>query len=92
MQINPDEGNINLLHKLQDEVSIVSIHADQSRQGGDNRLFDLKGFEVSIVSIHADQSRQALSWFELSVAIDKFQSSYQFMQINPDIVEEEESV
>ena len=56
MQINPDFEGVKLLW-IPLLVSIVSIHADQSR------LEDIFGEEpkpkvVSIVSIHADQSRR----------------------------------
>ena len=64
-------------------VSIVSIHADQSRPKFP-KYEDWVADRVSIVSIHADQSRldDFCKWFD-SLS-EEFQS-YQFMQINPDI-------
>ena len=56
MQINPDLSNYSISFICLCLVSIVSIHADQSRQ--DKGVFTIQlGCNVSIVSIHADQSR-----------------------------------
>ncbi len=85
MQINPDTA-ISLVdfiaHSL---VSIVSIHADQSRHLKNQKPAEFLP-HVSIVSIHADQSRLVL-FFTYVFTIHRFQS-YQFMQINPDQVQQ----
>ena len=57
MQINPDNDAANFVG-IKYIVSIVSIHADQSRHGA-IFLFTYSQYLVSIVSIHADQSRPA---------------------------------
>ena len=56
MQINPDRFHFYIRLILGQEVSIVSIHADQSRRLNDELLIG-HNIGVSIVSIHADQSR-----------------------------------
>ena len=80
MQINPDL--LFIQHELDGTaVSIVSIHADQSRLSLHKGGKFVNG--VSIVSIHADQSRPKLrNSYRNRTA--EFQS-YQFMQINPDL-------
>ena len=57
MQINPDLDISQPNTSSLTSVSIVSIHADQSRRQSGSRLAN-RGNMVSIVSIHADQSRQ----------------------------------
>ena len=80
MQINPDIAII-VVEACALSVSIVSIHADQSRLGKKEESWK-KDRWVSIVSIHADQSRQVEDKYMATIQL-KFQS-YQFMQINPD--------
>ena len=81
MQINPDDCATGERKVLQCSVSIVSIHADQSRLRLGVQCKE-KASEVSIVSIHADQSRllSSIPTIELTILFQ----SYQFMQINPD--------
>ena len=55
MQINPDATDMTVT-KAFGNVSIVSIHADQSRRLYTHQSVEDKS-KVSIVSIHADQSR-----------------------------------
>ena len=62
-------------------VSIVSIHADQSRLNNEVHIENIT-IKVSIVSIHADQSRRKMTAL-IVLLLETFQS-YQFMQINPD--------
>ena len=81
MQINPDI-EIWYFDDYGDHVSIVSIHADQSRP--------LKTKERISRNKHAFQSYQCMqinpdkAEINLEVCVIVFQS-YQFMQINPDI-------
>ena len=56
MQINPDDGDKLFALIGGAPVSIVSIHADQSRPVKINNKEEEIDY-VSIVSIHADQSR-----------------------------------
>ena len=58
MQINPDALPREISSYPTNRVSIVSIHADQSRRENLWRLRVRCTGTVSIVSIHADQSRQ----------------------------------
>ena len=57
MQINPDLDISQPNTSSLTSVSIVSIHADQSRRQSGSRLAN-RGNMVSIVSIQADQSRR----------------------------------
>ena len=57
MQINPDQ-QAPVANQQARGVSIVSIHADQSRPDTEN--YPERREVVSIVSIHADQSRQRI--------------------------------
>ena len=66
------------------QVSIVSIQADQSRRACIDNPDVVRLGVVSIVSIQADQSRHFRVYFELLTSA-LFQS-YQFRQINPDLV------
>ena len=80
-QINPDASAGNFYKLMADEVSIVSIQADQSRQK--KTLLKISLF-LSFNRINS--GRSIPTWqkrFTNTKEIQEFQS-YQFRQINPD--------